>query len=274
MRNILVGMDGSRSADTALRQALGLCVEPRTRLHLVHAVELGGPDTDLDLGEPGDPLAILDRSEAISDDGEQVPPADDDELAAAVRMCEDAGVTCTHQRLHGPAWSALRDQAPAMDALIIGRRGHASSKSLGGNAAALVARPIVPTVLCREEIVPWERLLLAFEHSAAGGRALKFAGDLAAGLNVALDVLVAAPEREPGARTLTYAQKALRAYHLDGEFVQHRGRTPEVLQSAALELNSAVVAVPAGPARTWPGARSATVTAALDLPGALVIVVP
>ena len=274
MRNILVGIDGSRGAQTALRQALGLCSGPRARLHLVRAVEPGGPDTDLGVDEPGDPLAILDRAEALSGETEEAPAAEDDDMAAALRMCEDAGVSCTHQRLHGPAWSVLRDQAPAMDALVIGRHGHAPGRPLGANAAAIIARPVVPTVLCREEVVPWERLLLAFERSAAGGRALKLAGDLAAELNVSLDVLVAAPERERGARNLASAQKALRAYHVDGEFVHHRGRTPEVLQSAALELNSAVVAVPAGPGRRWPRARAATVTAALNLPGALVIIVP
>lgn len=273
MHNILAGLDGSRNADTVLRQALGLCAGPRARLHLVHAVEPGGPDTDLALEEPGDPLAILDRAEALSSEAE-VAPADDDEMAAAVRTCEEAGVTCTHRRLHGPAWSVLRDQAPAMDALVIGRHGHAPGRPLGANAAAIIARPVVPTVLCREEVIPWERLLLAFENSAAGGRALKFTGELAAELNVSLDVLVAAPEREPAARTLAYAQNALRAYHVDGEFVHHRGHTPEVLQSAALELNSAVVAVPAGPGRTWLRAYGATVNAALHLPGALVIIVP
>lgn len=272
MHNILVGLDSSRSAETALRQAIAVAEGLNSRLHLLRAIEPVGPGSEAVIDQPDDPISILDRVDAMMEEDELGLPSDDDELAAALRLCEDAGVACSYQRLHGMAPHVLREQCVAMDLLVLGRRGAIARKPLGSTTTSLLLHPIVPTLLCREETVPWRRLLLAYDGSPAGGRALKLAGGLASGLNVDLDVLVAEPERQRVSHALDYAKRALRAYHVEGEFVQHRGRIVEFLQGAALELQSSAVVVPDGHTRLWQ--RSATVNAAIKLPGCLTLVVP
>ncbi len=273
MHNLLVGFDGSRGAQMALRQIIPLAAGLRARLRVVQVVEPIGPSSKINLEVGDDPLSILDRSEALMTEETPLPP-DDDALAAAAQTCEQAGVIATYQTLHGMAARVLREEAVAMDLLVVGRHGTTGRHALGTTAATLTRQALVPTLLCRDEMVPWQRLLVAFEPSPVGGRALKLAGALAAGLNLGLDVLVADPQRSRAQEALSYARRALRAYHVEGEGMQHTGRMPGALETIAAQWQSSVVIVPDEPCRTWLWRPSPTVAAALRLPHALILIVP
>jgi nucleotide-binding universal stress UspA family protein len=273
MRNILVGFDKSRSALIAVSQATALASGLGARMHILQAVEQVGPGSELDLSPEDDPVAHLDRLDAMMTEPE-APLAADDDLAPAVRICEDAKVVCTHSRRNGMAVRVLREECLAMDLLVLGRRGTIGRKVVGSTATTIVSRPIVPTLLCRDTEIPWRRALVAYEVSANGGRALKVAGELASALNMGLDVVVADVDRERGRKAAEYAGRVLRGYHLDGEFVQHQGRIAEALQSAALQFQSSVVVVPDGRNGPWPWSRSEAVLAAIEFPTALALVVP
>ena len=274
MYNLLVGLDGSRHSETALRQTLALADGVGARLHLLQAVEPIGPENMIDLTPRDDPLSILDRNDAmVAEQTDGVLPGDDD-LGAAQRMCEDAGVPCRCQRQNGMASRVLLEQSLAMDLLVLGRRG-AVSKTLGGRtAASILRRPLVPTLLCQDDLVPWRQMLLVYEPTAAGGRALRLAGGLASELNIGLDVLHAGPSRDQVRRGLQYAKNVLRAYHVDGEFLAERGTSASALRGAALDLHSSVVIAPDHRCSTWPWVRSETVRSAIDYPGAMALVVP
>lgn len=274
MKNILVGYDNSRWALIALEQAIGLASGLHARLHLLQAMEPVGPASEVaDVAPSEDPLSYMDRMDAMMTE-DDTPPLRDEDLAAAVRMCEEAGVHCVQHKQSGLAVRVLREYSPAMDLVVLGRRGTIGRRLVGSTASSVISRPIVPTLLCRDEQVAWRRLLLVFENSVTGGRAVKVAGTLASELNLGLDVVIADSDRERGRRTGEQAKMALRAYHVEGEFIYHEGRVAEALQSAALQLQSSVVIVPQGRTCAWPWSRSEAVRAAIEFPTALALVVP
>lgn len=274
MQNILVGFDNSRRAETALKQALVIAEGLHARLHLLRAIEPVGPEDRIDLGGPEDPVAVLDRIDAMTGEDDDAPPPDTDDLAPAARLCEDAGVPCSARSLHGMATHVIREQSVTMDLLVLGRQGTTGRRAVGATATSLVYHPTAPTLLCREDTVPWDRMLIAFEPSPTGGRALRTAGEISSKLNIDLDLLVADPKREKRAGSLEQAGMALRAYHVEGERIQHDGNLAEALRSTALELGSSVVVVPNGNGAILPWSRSDVIRAAVEFPGALTLVVP
>jgi len=274
MFNLLVGLDGSRHSETALRQTLALADDVGARLHLLQAIEPIGPENAIDLSPGDDPLSILDRNEAMTAEGEDMALNGDDDLGTAQRICDDAGVACRCWRQSGMATRVLLEQSLAMDMLVLGRRGAVSRSMIGRTATSILRRPVVPTLLCQEDVVPWNRMLLVFEPTAAGGRALKLAGGLASELNAELDVLYAGPSKDQVRKSLHYAKNVLRAYHVEGEFVAERGSNVSALRSTALDLQSSVVITPDRPCGTWPWVRSELVRSAVDYPGAMTLVVP
>ena len=277
MKNILVGVDTSRRSRVAVEQAVDLAGSLSARVHLLQAIEPVGPAHSVDLGGGDDPLAIIDRNAAMSADPDATPkvPEEDDDAAAAVRLCSEANVPCTYQCPHGMATRVLREASVAMDLLVLGRRGTTGRKAVGATASALMANPPTPVLLCQEVTAPVERALLAYEPSAAGGRALKLAGALCSELNIGLDVVVAGQNRRQAGRVLEQAMAVLRAYHVEGESMQYQGRPGEALQAVALELQSSIIVVPHNQTCSLaPHRLSSTVQAAVTFPTAMALVVP
>jgi len=277
MKNILVGVDASRRSRAAVEQAVDLAAPLNARVHLLQAVEPVGPAHSIDLGGSDDPLAILDRNAAMTTDPDSASPMveEDDDAAAAVRLCSDAHVPCTYQRPHGMATRLLREHSVAMDLLVVGRRGTVARKAVGATASALLADPPTPVLLCQEIAAPVERALLAYEPNPAGGRALKLAGSLCSELNIGLDVVVTGKGRRETGKTLEQAMTVLRAYHVEGERMQYHGRPGEALQAAALELQSSIIVVPHHQTCSLALHRpSETVRAAVTFPTAMTLVVP
>lgn len=244
MHNVLVGFDNSRGSVVAVQQALEMAEQTAARVHLLEAVEPVGPAHIVQLASSDDPLAILDRTEALMHSEDPTLPEDEDSGQQARRVCEDSGVVCSFQRLHGMAAQVLREQSVAMDLVVVGRHGTSHRRSLGSTAARLLRQPLAPTLLCRDEVVPWRRVLLGYVPSAAGGRALKLAGELSSALNASLDVVVADHKRDRARRKLEYVRRALRAFHVEGEFIPYAGTLTDGLRQAALDLHSSVVVVP------------------------------
>jgi nucleotide-binding universal stress UspA family protein len=277
MKNILVGLDTSRRSQVAVEQALDLAAPLNARVHLLQAIEPAGPVAPLELGTPADPLAVIDRNSAMASDPDDAPAPvkDDDDAAAAIRLCHEANVPCTYQCPHGMAPRLLREHSIAMDLLVMGRRGTTARRAVGATATAILAAPPAPVLMCREMPATVDRALLAYEPSAAGGRALKLAGSLCTELNIGLDVVVAGQGRREAARVLDQAMKVLRAYHVEGEQMQYQGKPAEALQTAALELASSIIVVPHHQSCPLVMRKpSETVRAALDFPTAMALVVP
>ena len=244
------------------------------RVHFLHAIEPVGPSDELEVRASDDPLSVLDRHDAMMAGDEDVPLGEDDELGIAAHICEDAGVVCTFRRQHGMATRVLQEQCVAMDLLVLGRQGTIGRRAIGATASRIISQPVVPTLLCREEVVPLDRVLLVFESSPSGGRALRTAADLCSSLDLGLDVVVADANKLGRRNTIQAARRALRAYNVSGEDLLHKGRSSEAIRSAALEFQSSMVVVPDGHSRRWPPGRSEVVTAAVECPGTVAMVVP
>lgn len=275
MRNILVGFDGSRGSATALRQTIPLAEALNARVRVVQALEPVSPQDMVGVEEPPDPVTMLDRAEAMRprDDVEDPVPADP-ELGSAARLLEQAGITSSWQTRHGMATRILPEQALAMDMLVLGRRGTLGRSAVGRTAASIIYHPTVPTLLCREDPVPLRRLLLIYEPTPSGGRAVRVAGELASVLNVTLDVAVPDTDRRRGEETLAYLSSALRAYHVEGERVRYNGALHEAVSDMSLDLGSSMVVLGDGHSCLWPWSKPANIRAAVQVPGAVSLVVP
>ena len=274
MHNLLVGYDGSRHSEVAVRQAADLAGLLGARLHLHRAIEPSGPENMADLGPASDPLAVIDRVDALTND-EHFPTLQDDEFPPAVtRACEESGAVTTFNVAHGTPIRTLRERSVAMDMLVLGRHGRSGRVPIGATASNVVSRPIIPTLLCRDTLVPWGDVIVAYENTPTGGRALKLAGELSNLLNVTLDVIIAETERDKLRKSEAYVNTVLRAYHIEGSQMRHEGKMSDALTRAALEYQSSIVVVPDGRYCPWPWSRSETVRAALQFPAAMALVVP
>lgn len=274
MHNVMIGYDDSRYSDVAVQQAVALAERSGARLHLLHAMEPVGPGNAIEIGPSSDPVAYIDRMEKLRSPEEPPLHEDMDGPAEALARCEEAGLVARLQTVRAMAVPALRENCVAMDLLVLGRRGTVGRREIGSTASNVMSRPVVPTLLCRDTVVPWGDVMVAYEPTPNGGRALKTGALLAQELNTALDVVIADPEREKGRRAEAYVSRALRAFQLDGRVERHEAKVAEALQHAALEHPCSVVVAPAGRACPWPWTRSDVVNSALSYPGALALVVP
>jgi len=123
-RTIVVGTDGSKTADRAVRQAAELARLSSARLHVVTAYR---PATDMALiGPMGTPVT------GAAD--EPVPADVDNMLQALEKELSATGLSVTVHAVCGRAADAILDIAEAedADAIVVGNRGvQGSRQSLG-----------------------------------------------------------------------------------------------------------------------------------------------
>jgi nucleotide-binding universal stress UspA family protein len=121
---IVVGTDGSKTADRAVRQATELARLCAARLHVVTAYR---PSTDMALIGP--------MGAAVADAADEPVPADIDAMLQALKKELSAeGLSVTVHGVAGRAADAILDVAEAEDAdvIVVGNRGvQGSRQSLG-----------------------------------------------------------------------------------------------------------------------------------------------
>lgn len=275
MRNIVVGYDGSRSSEAALQQTIAIADPSNARLRLVHAIEPVGPEDQPEVDETTDILSALDQTEQRRQSQEEIAASQQEaELAHPAAICDQYEVSCSTTISYGMAAHVLVKQALGADLLAIGRHGTVARGFIGQTARKLIFRPRVPTLLCCDQVVPVERLLLAYERTAEGGRALKLAADLSTDLNASVDVIVADESRRDADDDLEYARAMLAPHRVQATFMRHRGGMAEALQSTVPDMQSSLVVISNGHASIWPWAKSPTIKAATGFPGTLPLVVP
>jgi nucleotide-binding universal stress UspA family protein len=136
LRTIVVGTDGSATAERAVEQAVVLATRFGARLHVVSAYGLAGASV------PEDLRAVPD---GLSDLGWQVTGADGAEavLARTVAAIERPGLdTVTHARRGDPAQVLLSvAEEEAADLIVVGNKGVRSARRLVvGSVAGAVVR--------------------------------------------------------------------------------------------------------------------------------------
>ncbi len=277
IKNILVGYDNSRSARVALAQAIDLAEAFGGRVHLLVVGTEEGPPPEPELApEPGivEMAELGEEAEELETAGPVVPLFVEEarlklhqaHVAGGIRITSDAR----------PA-VRLREESHLADLVVVGRgdKRHSSSGQGGRNTRQLLQRRLLrPVLVCSSEYIAPESILLVYQSSDAGGRAVSVAGELATTFNVGLDVVVTARRRHAAERRRDQVESALLVYHTEGEVVSSATTPTEALLTEGLERNPSVVVIPQPPPPMWSWQLSALYPAALQLPDTMILVVP
>jgi nucleotide-binding universal stress UspA family protein len=276
IRNILVGYGGSRGAQVALSQALQIAHAStgRIRLAMVEDVSDSAAETGLVMERSSEQIALAASEERAEVEPESLGPSP--ALDDAAMRCQSEGVACSLVRAYGGVGERLLDLSRLADLVVVGRRGEGSRyrrSVLGRNARRLAAGAVTPTLFADREYLPVRSATLYYEPRPAGGRALAAVAEICSLLNVDLNVMCVGLGRADANAAESEARLALRAYHLDGEFVTGGQAGPEALQNAALLWGDPLLAVPTPP----PGGlfpNYALLRAAMATPNTNVLLVP
>jgi len=217
IKSILVALDGSQHADSALEHALWLARRLQARLiglHVLDIVSIEGSflhDVSGSLGfEP-----YLDFSskmrEALQERGRVL-------LDAFTARCETEGIAHDTALPMGIVANEICDQARTADLVVVGHRGVNEQFSTGllGSTTESVTRkspkPVLVTPLQFREI---GRPLLAYDGSQRASAALHAAAEVTSSLKLPLTVVhVSRDDGSEGGRVLAEAQRYLQSYEV------------------------------------------------------------
>jgi nucleotide-binding universal stress UspA family protein len=145
---LLIGLDGSPSADEALEQAVVLGTRFNARLVVAYVRETYG------------------AGRRASDSGEL--------LARAHERVKDAGLTVETVLLEGRPDSELAALARGVDTVLVGRRGRSSSGGgvVGKTVASLIRIAERSVIVCASAPSPMERCAIAYDGRETAQRAL------------------------------------------------------------------------------------------------------
>lgn len=225
-RPIVVGYDGSSSADAAVDWAVAEGVRTATPVVLAYAFEW---PTSAGPMMPG-PAAWPDA--ASRRDAETMVRV---AAAEAVERYPQADVTAIV--LDGPAAIRLREKSRGAALLVVGNRGHGGFADLllGSTSVAVSAHAHCPVVVVRGNVVTDAPVVVGVDGSEASLQALRFAVEQAANRGVTLRVVRAWSPPAPRWRPLAFdpleivaAERAV----LDDELILWREKYPEVTMSA------------------------------------------
>ena len=217
IKSILVALDGSQHADSALEYGLSLARRLRARLiglHVLDIVSIEGSflhDVSGSLGfEP-----YLDFSskmrEALQERGQML-------LDAFRKKCEQAGVAYDTALPMGIVANEICDQARIADLVIVGHRGvneQFSTGLLGGATESVTRKSPKPVLVTPLEFKEITRPLLAYDGSQRASAALHASAEVSASLGLPLTVIhVAKDNGGEGDRVLAEAQRYLQSYEI------------------------------------------------------------
>jgi len=243
IKSILVALDGSQHADSALEHGLWLAHRLGARLiglHVLDIVSIEGSflhDVSGSLGfEP-----YLDFSskmrEALQERGTVL-------LDSFRARCEHAGIDCDTALPMGIVANEICDQARLADLVIVGHRGvneQFSSGLLGSTTESVTRKspkPVLVTPMTFKEIA---RPVLANDGSQRASAALHTAAELASSLSLPLAVVHAGKDASAdGERILAEAQRYLESYGVTATVRQLTGpphqRIVDVLRDGGYDL--------------------------------------
>jgi nucleotide-binding universal stress UspA family protein len=240
IKTILVGLDGSEHARTAVEYALWLATRLRglvVGLHVMDIVSIEGSffhDISGSLGfEP-----YLDFSskmrEALQERGRGL-------LDAFSETASRASVQADAVMAIGIVANEVVERARVADLVVIGHRGlneRFSTGLLGGTAESVTRKSPKPVLITPVEFREITRPLLAYDGSARASAAMQVAAEFCVALQLPLTVVTVNKDEAQGQKTLAEAQTYLRAYQLETEFeLQRTANAPERIANFLRERN-------------------------------------
>jgi len=221
VKSILVALDGSEHADTALQHALWLAERLRATvvgLHVIDVVSIEGSflhDISGSLGfEPYLDFSAKMR-EALRERGQAL-------LDTFTRRCAERNVPYDTTLAMGIVANEICDQARLADIVMIGHRGvneQFSTGLLGSTTESVARKSPKPVVVSPIAFAPISRPLLAYDGSQRASAAMHAAAELSSALGLPLTVLHVAREAgDAAARVLDEARRYLHSYELAVKF--------------------------------------------------------
>lgn len=229
IKTILVGLDGSEHARTAVQYGLWLGTRLGATvigLHVVDIVSIEGSffhDISGSLGfEP-----YLDFSskmrEVLHERGRGLLQAFSDEASkCGVRYDTVLGM--------GVVANEVADQARTADLVVIGHRGvneRFSTGLLGSTAESVTRKCPRPVFISTAEFRPVSRPVLAYDGSQRAAAAMHAAAEFCVALSLPLTVVTFAKDADSGEKIIGDARKYLASYNLDSHCVVGTGNAPE-----------------------------------------------
>ena len=217
IKSILVALDGSQHADSALEYAIWLARRLRARiigLHVLDIVSIEGSflhDVSGSLGfEP-----YLDFSskmrEALQERGRVL-------LDAFTARCQNEGIAHDTVLPMGIVANEICDHARTADLVVVGHRGvneQFSTGLLGSTTESVTRKSPKPVLVTPLEFREITRPLLAYDGSQRASAALHAAAELTSALQLPLTVVhVGRDDAGEGSRVLTEAQRYLQSYEV------------------------------------------------------------
>jgi nucleotide-binding universal stress UspA family protein len=240
IKTILVGLDGSEHARTAMRYAFWLGERLGARvigLHVIDIVSIEGSffhDISGSLGfEP-----YLDFSskmrEVLHERGQAL--LQDFETQATAR-----GVAHDQALAMGVVANEICERARTADLVVIGHRGvneKFSTGLLGGTAESVTRKSPKPVFVCNMEFQECANPLLAYDGSQRAAAAMQSAAEFCTTLSLPLTVLSVNKDEQAGRKVLDEAEAYLRSYQIKTQYeLQQTGNAPERIANFIKERN-------------------------------------
>ena len=242
VRSILVALDGSQHAESALQYALWMAERLRARvtgLHVIDIVSIEGSffhDVSGSLGfEP-----YLDFSskmrEALQERGQVL-------LEAFSARCRERGIPCDTALPVGIIANEICDQARTADLIVVGHRGvneQFSTGLLGATTESVARKSPKPVLVTPVEFRELRRPLLAYDGSQRAAAAMHAAAEVSSALGLPLAVVHVARESTEADRALDEARRYLQSYDLEVTYRALSGpphqRIVDVLRDGRFDL--------------------------------------
>src|SRR5215510_12677256 len=218
IKSILVALDGSQHADSALEHALWLARRLRARiigLHVLDIVSIEGSflhDVSGSLGfEP-----YLDFSskmrEALQERGRVL-------LDSFTARCETEGIAHDTVLPMGIVANEICDHARTADLVVVGHRGvneQFSTGLLGSTTESVTRKSPKPVLVSPMQFREIRRPLLAYDGSQRASAAMHMAAELATALSLPLRVVYVTRDGSGnGSKVIDEARRYLQSYDLD-----------------------------------------------------------
>jgi len=274
IRNILLGYNASRGADVALSQAADIASAVKARIHVAR-IERMAADARIQL--TGEVLADSSSPSFSGLNGAtETVEEPSDVVDQVLEKCRREQVFCTFGEYYGDPATRLMELSRTAELLVVGQRDeprHSRAHPLGRVARQLAMRASTPLLFTGHEHLPLNSAALLYEPRIAGGHALTMAGGICSAFNINLDVLCVGHGEVDAAQAEQEAKFALRAWHVEGEFVRSTVPALEAIRNLALTHSNPLIIVPAPPRRLF-ASHSELVHAAAELPNTNLLLVP
>ncbi len=234
IKSLLVAVDSSVSARTALEHAVGLARACQGRITGVNVLDIRylemPPYVDYAYAFEAVPpvVAPLDLMQKFQEKGERI-------LGDVSKAAEAAGITADVHLVEGVPGQVIADLAKGHDLVVLGKRGeHAKwgRDLLGSTAEAVTKRSAVPVLLVEERPRPLVKALVMVDGSEPAERALRLAAELAGCVPLQLTVLTAHDDEKEGQAVLASARTYLETAGLTGTYTLLPGRPAKAAATA------------------------------------------